>query len=118
MSCDPISEVIDEPLPVSTQTIQRLSELRGSAKFTDLPGIDTTQERERLSQILNKLLDDLIAGVQNNPSKLWVMKQFQTALELVQLEATEGREDFGEYLEQVMDILNIESSDGLLGFYL
>ncbi|HEX8567396.1 MAG TPA: DUF4844 domain-containing protein [Pyrinomonadaceae bacterium] len=118
MNYDPLSEVIDEPLLISAQSVQRLTELRASLKFNDLPGTNTAEERDRLSQILNELLNRLIAGILANPSKLWVMSQFQPALESVQMEDTECREHFADYLEKVMDILQIESSDGLLSFYL
>jgi hypothetical protein len=46
------------------------------------------------------------------------MRQFQPSLEAVRMEDTEGRDHFGTHIERVMDILHIESSDGLLGFYL
>jgi len=46
------------------------------------------------------------------------MKQFQRFLVKVEGEDTEGREHFGMEIEEVMDILGIESSDGLLAFYL
>ena len=118
MSYDPLSEVTDEPLLVSAQTVPQLLQLRESVKFTDLPGTDTAEEQARLSKIFNEMLDSLIAGVTINQSKLWVMSQFQPALEAVQVEDTEGREHFGSHIEQIMDILNIESSDGLLSFYL
>jgi hypothetical protein len=118
MSYDPLSEITDEPLLVSAQTVPQLLQLRESVKFTDLPGTDTAEEQARLSGIFNEMLDRLIAGVTINQSKLWVMSKFQPALEAVQIEDTEGREHFGSYIEQVMDILNIESSDGLLSFYL
>jgi hypothetical protein len=118
MSYDPLSEVVDEPLSISTQSIEQFSMLRASEKFTDLPGMNVEEEQARLSQVLNDLLDNLIAEVVANSSKLWVMRQFQLSLETVEMEDTEGREQFGTYLEQVMDILHIESSDGLLGFYL
>lgn len=118
MSYDPLSEVADEPISVSAQDVQELKGLRESEKFTDLPGTDTAEEQARLSQVSNELLDRLIAGTLENPSKLWVLSQFKPALEAVQMEDTEGREHFGEHLGQIMDILHIESSDGLLGFYL
>ena len=118
MSYNPLSEITDELLFVSSQTVEQLKTLQESAKFTDLPGTDIAEEQMRLSRVLNKLLDCLITGLLNNPSKLWVMSQFQTALEAVQIEDTEAREHFGVYLEQIMDILQIDSSDGLLSFYL
>jgi anion-transporting ArsA/GET3 family ATPase len=118
MSYDPLTEVIDEPLSVSDRSVRQLEMLKESEKFTNLPGTDTAMERARLSQILNELLEPLIADVKNNPSKLWVMSQFQVVLKSAQMEDTEARERVGAYIEQIMDILNIQSSDGLLDFYL
>ena len=118
MSYDPLSEVVDEPLLISEQSVQELIVLRESEHFPLLPGIDTAEEKTRLSLVLNRLIDRLIAGVIANPSKLWVLSQFQKSLETVQAEDTEGREHFGGHLEQIMDILHIERSDGLLSFYL
>lgn len=118
MNHNPLLEVVDEPLLITPQAIQQLTILRETAKFNDLPGNDIVEEKERLSKVLDKLLDELIAGVSNNPRKIWVMRHLHTALQAVEMEDTEGREHFGVYLEQVMDILNIKSSDGLLNFYL
>lgn len=118
MNYDPLSEIVDEPLIVSEITLQQLSSLRAADKFLGLPGADPADERKRLSAILNTLLDRLIAEISENPTKLWVMKQFQLALGAVSMEDTEGRDQFGTHLEAVMDILHIENSDGLLGFYL
>lgn len=118
MTYDPLSDVVDEPLSISPETVHQLNAFRASEKFADLPGTDTAEEQARLSEIFNELLDRLIAGILENPSKLWVMRQFQPSLDAVRMEDTEGRDHFGIHLEQVMDILHIESSDGLLGFYL
>jgi hypothetical protein len=46
------------------------------------------------------------------------MRQFQAQLEPMFQEDTEAREHFGLELEAIMDILRIESSDGLLSYYL
>lgn len=118
MSHDPLLEVIDEPLSVSEQEVQQLLVLRAAEHFPLLPGVDTAAEKTRLSAVLIELIDRIVGGVLANPSKLWVMKQFQPSLEAVQAEDTEGREHFGTHLEQIMDILHIESSNGLLSFYL
>jgi len=118
MTYDPLSDVVDEPLSISPEAVQQLEAYRVSQKFTELPGTDTAEEQARLSRIFNELLERLIAGLHENPSKLWVMRQFQPSLDAVRMEDTEGRDHFGMHLERVMDILNIESSDGLLGFYL
>ena len=46
------------------------------------------------------------------------MRQFQRSLVRVENEDTEGRDHFGTELETIMGVLGIESSDGLLTFYL
>lgn len=117
-SYDPITEVRDEPLTVDAGMLKALRAYRSQDKLVNLPGIDTATERERLSFVLNHLVDALVLGLQTNPSKLWVMRHFQQALVRVQLEDTEGREHFGLELEHVMELVGIESSDGLLNYYL
>jgi len=115
---DPLNGVADAPLTIGPDQLERLSTYRSGAKLSHLPGVDPAGERERLSQLLNGLVDTLIAGLMSHPSKLWVMAQFQRVLVQVEHEDTEGREHFGAELESIMDILDIESSDGLLTFYL
>lgn len=118
MTYDPLSEVIDEPLEINVAVVDALNTFRSKDKFLLLPGVDTTLERERLSKVLNGLTDALILGVEANPTKLWVMGQFQIYLMQVEEEDTEGREHFGSGVEELMDILGIDSSDGLLSAYL
>lgn len=118
MAFDPITEVIDEPLSVTDKTVALLVALRAEPRFLNLPGVDTRVEKQRLSATLDPLIVRLIEGIKNNPSKLWVMKQFQPACDAVLMEDTEAKEQFADHLYKIMDALNIESSDGLLGFYL
>jgi hypothetical protein len=108
----------DEMLMILEDQIAQLRELRNREKFGDLPGTDTFEEQKRLSKVLDSLLDRLIAGISANPGKAWVMGQFKLSLESIQMEDTEAREQFADNLEQIMDILKIESSDGLLNEFL
>ena len=114
MGHDPLAEVIDEPLTVDAAILEGLREFRAAPKLEALPGVNPVAERERLSNVLNELADRLADGITVNPSKLWVMRHFQHSLKAVQYEDTEGREHFGMELEKLMDILGIDSSDGLL----
>jgi predicted TIM-barrel enzyme len=119
MKYNPLSQVVDEPLQISDETVEKLSAfLQREPKLPLLPGVDVTDERARLSKIVNDLTDRIVAGIRAHPTKLWVLSEFQKALELIEEEETEGREHFGLELERIMDILDIESSDGLLAFYL
>jgi hypothetical protein len=118
MPYDPLSEVIDEPLTVDKRSLEQLREYRLASKLTHLPGIDVTEERDRLQGNLDALVDRLLSGVEQNPTKRWVLAQFQHSLKAVQGEDTEGRDHFGMEVEMIMDILGIDGSDGLLTHYL
>jgi hypothetical protein len=115
MPYDPLSEVMDAPLEVSGKTMRALAALRSADKFLELPGENTTAERLRLTAIYDAALDRLILGLQSNPNKL--MTQIQPALAEVTGEDTEARECFRKHVEQIMDIVGIESSDGILNHY-
>ncbi len=118
MNRNPLDEVIDRPIKASPETIAELSEFLSKSKFLELPGIDNEDEKKKLSVLLDGVLNSLINGLSENPTKKWVMQQFCSALGAVEDSDTEVRDHFGEYLELIMDILEIESSDGVLGFYL
>ncbi|MDR1969197.1 MAG: DUF4844 domain-containing protein [Burkholderiaceae bacterium] len=118
MIYDPLKQVVDESLVVDSTVLQELRAFRGKPKLEYLPGINPTEERERLSTVVNQLIDALLFGIEAHPTKLWVMAEFQRHLATVQNEDTEGREHLGIEIERIMDILSIESSDGLLSFYL
>lgn len=118
MTYDPLSEVTDEALDIDSRVINALRDFRVADKLAHLPGVDVQAERDRLSELLNTLTDELVTGIAKNPSKLWALSKFQCQLEKVQQEDTEAREHFGTELEALMDILSIDSSDGVLSFYL
>lgn len=117
-SLDPLGDILDEALTVDDGVLQRLSAFRRRPKLADLPGVDPAAEHKRLSAVLDELADVLLEGLEANPTKLWVMRQFQRSLVRVEHEDTEGKDHFGTELECIMDVLGIESSDGLLAYYL
>lgn len=118
MTYDPLSEVVDAALAIDGTVVQRLRTFRRAPKLMNLPGVSVTEERGRLEQVLNDLVDRLLNGIAENPTKLWVLTQFQSSLESVEDEDTEGREHFGMEPESIMEILDIESSGGVLTYYL
>jgi hypothetical protein len=118
MDRNPLDEVIDRPIEATPETVAELSEFLSKSKFLELPGIDNEDEKKELSDLLDGILNSLIEGLAENPTKKWVMQQFCLALEAVEDSDTEVRDHFGDHLELIMDILEIESSDGILGFYL
>jgi hypothetical protein len=101
-----------------SRTLEQLRAFREGPKLADLPGVNPSPERERLAVVLDDLATRLLAGVETHPTKFWVLKQFQESLEIVEGEDTEAREHFGMELERLMEILGIESSDGVLTHYL
>lgn len=118
MTYDPLSEVIDESLTIDSSVVEQLRTYLRAPKLMNLPGPNVTEERERLEGVLNDVVDRILIGIEETPTKLWVLTQFQTSLQAVEGEDTEGREHFGMEIESLMDILGIDSSDGLLPYYL
>jgi hypothetical protein len=56
----------------------------------------------------------LVAGLPANPSKAFALEQIEETLKSLRLSDTEDRERAAKYSEQVMRMLGIGSSDGLL----
>ena len=113
-----LSSLFPFRIEVTAEMIGTLEKLRAADKFTDLPGFDTEDERVRCTAKVNELLDRLIAGLRQDPRKTWVLEQFVPTLRSAYVEDTEARERFGPYLASVMDAVGIESSSGLLDYYL
>jgi hypothetical protein len=118
MARDPMAEVKDAPLFIVPRVLDQLRAFREGPKLADLPGVNPSPERERLAVVLDDLATRLLAGVEGHPTKFWVLKQCQESLEMVQHEDTEAREHFGIELERLVGMLGIESSDGLVTYYL
>lgn len=118
MRRDPFEFVQDAPLFVVPRMLEQLRGYHEGAKLADLPGPNPSPERERLAAELDTLGDRLLAGIAAHPAKFWVLKQFERALEAVREEDTEAKEHFGTELERLLEIVGIESSDGVLTYYL
>ena len=117
MEYSPLLEVQDQILVITQSTLSELKSFKDSELFAELPG-SVPNEKQLLTKLLDSILDTIINGLLQNPSKLWVMETFFPVLEIMQMQDTEAKEHFGDHLEIIMDILNIESSDGLLSYYL
>ncbi len=109
----------DQKLEVTHVTFTKLAELRDRPKYVELPGTlynGLRPERARLlaeSQI-NAMIDRLREGLASNPSKKFVLREFAKTMAEFEPIDTEDREQLLRYLEEIMDILGIASSDGLL----
>ena len=117
MEYSPLLEVQNQTLVITQCTLSELKSFKNSELFAELPG-RVPNEKQLLTKMLDSILDTLINGLLQNPSKLWVMETFLPELEIIEMQDTEAKEHFGDHLEIIMDILNIESSDGLLSYYL
>jgi uncharacterized protein DUF4844 len=109
----------DQKLEVSQQTIAKLSELGVRTKYVDMPGTiynGMRPERRRLiaEAQLNRLIDRLRDGLPSNPSKKFALAEFAKTMAEFEATDTEDREQLVRYLEEIMDLLGIASSDGLL----
>ncbi len=117
MSDFPIENINDRPLTYSDSIITELRALRDGPLFEDLPG-EIPGEKEMLTDSFINLTNQIIEGIADNPSKLWVMQQFKPYVAEFFMADTEARDHYGDHVELIMDILNIQSSDGLLAHYL
>jgi hypothetical protein len=101
----------EQKLVITPDTITALVSLRADQKFTDLPGYSIEKEQQRNSITINAFLDRLIAGVEQQPSKKWVLNELEIAVEQFHLEDTEARERCIVYVEKTLQILKIQSVD-------
>jgi hypothetical protein len=109
----------DQRLDVSQHTITKLSELRVRTKYVDMPGTIYNGMKPESSRLLaeeqlNRLIDRLGDGLPSKPSKKFALAEFARTMAEFEATDTEDREQLLRYLEEIMDILGIASSDGLL----
>jgi Domain of unknown function (DUF4844) len=109
----------DQKLEISQHTVAKLSELRDRAKYVDTPGtmyngMRPEDLRSLAQEQLNRLIDRLRDGLPSKPSKKFALAEFAKTMAEFEATDTEDREQLLRYLEEIMDILGIASSDGLL----
>ena len=99
--------------------LAQLNALRERPKFVAEPGtlyngLRPEEVRQVAEHKLNDLIERLISGAGDPPAKDFVLAQFAETLDRFPGSDTEDRERMCDYLSEIMDILVIESSDGLL----
>jgi hypothetical protein len=109
----------DHPLQLTPDRIASLHALRVAAKFTPeaamlYSGAPSESVRAECEARVNELIDRLLDELASNPRKEAALEAFRSALSRFDAFDSEERERVCSYLEQIMDILGIESSDGLL----
>ncbi|MGI9416117.1 MAG: DUF4844 domain-containing protein [Hyphomicrobiales bacterium] len=113
----------DEKVHVTEAALAKLAELGARPKYVDEPGTiynGMRPEHVRLTAQaqLNDLIQRLSSGLQEKPSKRFVLEEFSRTLAQFEPWDTEDRERVCRYLMEIMDILGIESSDGVLNRWL
>jgi hypothetical protein len=108
-----------DTLSITNKTVQELRDLREAHKFHEnpaifYPGAPNEIVRTRCQLVLNALIDRLIADLPAHPQKQFVLQQFRISLASFNAEESEQKDRLLVYLEQIMDIIGIESSDRLL----
>ena len=106
----------DQALHLTGETMAELHSLRTRVKF-DPEGLyqaPTDAVRRTSAAHIDALLDGLLAGLPQNPTKSFVLGEFKSMLTEFDLADSEEQDRALRYMENIMDVLGIEGSDGLL----
>ena len=106
-------------LDIGPHQIGQLETLRSELKFQEhlgflYPGAPSEAIRIRCESRVNALISRLITGLETTPSKETVLREFQITLAEFGSEDSEERDRLLGYLEDIMAIVGLENSDGLL----
>jgi hypothetical protein len=113
----------DQTLHVTPAMLDNLNNLKTKLTFGPDPetmytGVSDPAERKSAQLVFANLVDVLARDLSKHPSKVFVLQQFELALSRAPVFDTEDRERAGIYCEKIMDVLSIESSDGVLNRWL
>jgi hypothetical protein len=109
----------DHLLQLTPDRIAALSALRVGSTFVPetallYSGAPSESVRAECEARVNDLIDRLLGELGPEPRKEVALAEFRNALSHFETSDSEERERVCSYIEQIMDILGIESSDGLL----
>ena len=106
-------------LPADVQI--RLELLKAIPKFVPddsryLPyaGYLPAEKRSEAESKLNNLIDRIASGIEATPHKGFVLTEFRKTFDYFETSDTEDRERFCSYLENIMDAINMDSSEGVI----
>jgi hypothetical protein len=105
--------------------VQDLIKLREQSKFNEdisifYPGLENTELKGLLTGLVNKIIDNFISLI----NQCAAHKEYQSTIaeSLSEFDAleldTEERERLCQYLEQIMEVIGIESSRGIINKWL
>ena len=98
----------------STLALQALAAEKKFQPFGLYSGAKPEEQRVRLQRIVDSLLTELAAMEPIDRTKERVLALFRSTLAAVGDVDSEEKEQVCSYLERTMDIVGVESSDGLL----
>jgi len=112
----------DKDLVVTSEINTELNNLLLAPKFKEnmeyfYPGAINEASREIMELQLNALVKNLINGLKKNPKQSFVLSNFKTTLYSVSEYDSEDRDMFLNYMEQIMGILKISSSNELFNVW-
>jgi len=113
------ADYMGNDLEVNDQVILALRQFRDLKKFSAnealfYSGAPNEAIRIEAENKLNNMIDYLLEHIAKNPTMDFVLKQFEIMLKGFTNYDSEEMDRICTYCEEVMDIFNIESSDGLL----
>lgn len=129
-----LSVIIASPARADSMTEQRLrlpddvlgnlSRLRAEPKFVPMSASKTfplgyvgylpVEMRPEAEAQLNALIDRITQGIRNTPTKAFVLDEFRKTFPWFETSDTEDRDRFCRYLEDIMDAVGMDSSDGVI----
>jgi hypothetical protein len=113
----------DQVLTITPEVLAKLISLRNRPKYVILPGtiyngMRPETNRVRAEMQVNDLIERLITSLQRFPSKAHFFSEVSKTLYQFEPIDTEDREQLVRYVEELMDALEIETSDALLNQWL
>ena len=113
----------DKLLHITPAMLDNLRKLKPELNFEPDPktyytGVSDPAERVAGDLAFAHLVDTLVLDLPKHPSKEAVLQQFELTLATMSSADTEDRERAASYCEKIMDVLDIESSDGVLNRWL
>ncbi len=118
----------NDRLPLPIDALNQLIQLKAKPKFgpsepterqpLGYVGYLPPEEQPNAEAALNTLIDRVISVIDVNPSKALVLKEFAATFPFFEDSDTEDRECLCWYLEDIMDAVGMESSDGLLNDFM
>ncbi len=117
----PAQPAMSAKLEVPAHAEEELARIATMKKFGPdgalYTGITNPERREIAESVINLTIVSIAKGLRNHPTKDFILSQFRRAmadLDLAGVVDTEDREAAAKYLEMIMDVTGLTSSDGLL----